>query len=123
AAVDHRDALDPAGKVRRPRDGIGLFAADALDRAELLGRQIFVPAELLEHRIRELGITVLDFRADRIGALGQHVDAVALDSEAGAERTAAVHYVQRGVVEQRGPGVLQLRFAPAGPRQSVVIAL
>ena len=81
------------------------------------GGEILVPAELLEHAERELGIAVLDLGADRIGALGEEVvvhfllDLLAvfhhlalddaLDAEARAERAAAFLHRQIGVVEDR----------------------
>src|SRR5262249_7516592 len=46
--------LNPAGQIDRPRDGVGLLAADLLDRGKLFGREVRVPAELLEHRQGEL---------------------------------------------------------------------
>src|SRR5215813_15571497 len=46
-----------------------------------------------------------------------------LDAEAGAEGAAAIHDMQVGIVEGVGPRVLELRRAPAGPRQAVVVAL
>ena len=35
--------------------------------------EVLVPAELLEHAVGELGIAVLDLRAERVGAFGQQV--------------------------------------------------
>ena len=104
----------------------------ALDDRLLGFGEILVPAELLEHAVGELGIAVLDLGAERVGALGQEVVLarravgqldLALDAEAGAERAAAVHDVQIGVVERVGAGMLELRRAPARPRQAVIVAL
>src|SRR5262249_57826114 len=90
------------------------------------------PAELLEHPIGELGIAVLDLRAERVGALGQKVVLargavgkldLALHAEAGAEGAAAVHHAQIGVVERMGAGMLEFGRAPARPRQAVIVAL
>src|ERR671932_589098 len=50
--------------------------ADELDDLHLLRRQLLVPAELLQHGQRELGIAVLEVRALGVGALGQQVHAV-----------------------------------------------
>src|SRR5262245_20713934 len=66
AAVLHRHPLNAAGQVDRPRDAVGVVAADALDD-RLLGRgEIRVPPELLEHPVSELGVAVLDLRAERV---------------------------------------------------------
>src|SRR5262249_30412817 len=121
-----------AGEVDRPRDRVGVVAADALDDGLLGGGEILVPAELLEHPIGELGIAVLDLPAQRVGALGPKVvlsrRAVrkldrALHAEAGAEGAAAVHHAQIGVVERMGAGMLEFRRAPARPWQAVIVAL
>ena len=69
-----RDPLDAARQVDLP---VGLFAADRVDRLALVVGQVLVPAKLLQHGHGELGIAVLDLRADRIGTLGQQVVAVA----------------------------------------------
>src|SRR5262245_60613567 len=139
AAVLHGDALDAARKIDRPGHRIRVGAADALDGGALGLVKIAVPTELLEHTVGELGITVLDFRAEGIGAFGEQVVARLLlhflavhdglgldhplDAEAGAEGAAAIHDMQVGIVEGVGPRVLELRRAPAGPRQAVVVAL
>ena len=60
------------------------------DGSPLVIGQVAIPAELLEHGHGELGIAVLDLRADRIGAFGQQVVApFPLDAEAGPEAEAA----------------------------------
>src|SRR5262249_46371846 len=112
-----------AGEVERPRDGVRVGAADLLDGRALRFGEVLVPAELLEHPVVELRIAVLDLRTLGIGALRQQSDAVALDTEAGAERAAAVHDVQMRVVEQRRARMFDLGRAPAGPWQSVIVAL
>ena len=113
AAVLERHALDAARQIGRPGHRIGLVAADLLNHGQFVRGQIGVPAELLEHAIGELGIAVLDLGVLRIGALGEQVDAVALDAEARAERAAAVHDVEVRVVEQRRAGMLDLRLSPS----------
>ena len=45
-----RDALDAAREVGLPVDRVELVAADLLDRRALLGGEVGVPAELLQHR-------------------------------------------------------------------------
>jgi hypothetical protein len=110
-------ALNAAREVERPRYGVGIVAADPFDGCPLRVGQVGIPAELLEHAVGELGIAVADIGTDRVGPVGQQRDAVALDTEAGAERPAAVHDVQVGVVERVGAGMLELRGAPARPRQ------
>ena len=111
------DALDAAGQVGRP----GHVTADLLDGGKFVGREFAVPAELLEHAQGELRIAVLDLRILGIG-LGQQRYAVALDAETGAEGAAAVLDALGGVVEQRRARMLDLRLAPARPRQAVVVA-
>ena len=85
----------------------------------------------LSTAVGELGIAVLDLRTERVGAFGQQVDLalravrqrlLALHTEAGAERAAAVHHMQVGVVERVRAGMPQLRRAPARPWQPVVVA-
>ena len=82
AAVLDGDTLDTAGKVGLPVLALG----------ELFLRvgEVVPPAELLQHLGVELGIAVLDFRADAVGALGEQVHAVALHTETGTEIEAAV---------------------------------
>src|ERR1700726_2941868 len=46
----------------------------------------------------------------------------AFDAEPGAERAAAFLHRQTGVVEDRRAGMLELRRAPAWPRQTVILA-
>ena len=72
-AVLDRDTLDSAGKIERPGHGIGIGGIHTLDDFHFLRREILVPTELLEHRQGELRISVLDFGADRIRALGEQV--------------------------------------------------
>ena len=73
AAVLHGHALDAARQIDRPGDTIRIGAADTLDGCALSVGQIRVPAELLEHAVGELRISVLDLGAQRIGAFGEKV--------------------------------------------------
>ena len=73
AAVLHRHALDAAGQIDRPGHGVGIGAADLLDRGLFGLGEIAVPAELLQHAVGELRIAVLDLGVLGIGALGQQV--------------------------------------------------
>ena len=100
----------------------GFAGIHPLDDRHFLRGEILVPAELLEHAERELGISVLDLGADRIGAVGEQADPVALDAETRAERTAAFLHRQIGVVEHGRAGVLEFRRSPARPRQAVNFA-
>jgi hypothetical protein len=63
AAVLDRDPLDAAREIGLPVGGI---AADRLDRGPLVIGEIGIPAQRLEHLHGELGVAVLDLRADRI---------------------------------------------------------
>ncbi len=130
-AMLQRDADDAARQVDRPADAIGIVAADLVDGRQFGLGEILVPAELLEHAVGELGIAVGQLRALAVGALGQQVDvlhrAVRLlllvdHAEAGAERAAAVLGVKVGVVERMRARMLDLRRAPARPRQAVIVA-
>ena len=85
-------------------------------------KQIFPrPAEPFEDAERKLGIAVLDFRVLRIGPVGQKADAITFDSEARAERSATLLYVQVGIVKDRSSRVPELRRSPARPWQTVII--
>src|SRR5882757_2956042 len=117
AAVLDRDTLDTARKIERPGDGIGIGCVYPLDDLHLGSGEILVPAEPLEDAERELRITILDFRAGRVGAFGEQVVMIflfdllsifhdlardhALNPEAGAECPTAFLYRQIGVVEYR----------------------
>ncbi len=122
ATVRNRHPLDAAGEIGRPRDSVGSVAADFLNHREFLRGEIRVPSELLEHGQGELGIAILNFRALRVGAVSEEADPVALDAEARAERAATFLDRQIGVVENRRAGMLELRRAPARPRQAVHFA-
>ena len=133
-----RHALNSAGKVERPGHRVGIGGIDPLDDFHLLRGEVLVPAELFEHGQGELGISVLDFGADRIGALGEEIVVIlpfdllpvlhhlafddAFDTEPGAERAAAFLHRKIGVVEDRRAGMLELRRSPARPRQAVIVA-
>ena len=126
-----RDALDAARQVDRPGHRVRLGRIDLVDHRHLRLGQVLVPAELLEHAEGEFGIAVLDLRILGVGAVGQQADLhgrairpllLALDAEARAEGAAAVHGGEIGVVEQRRARMLDLRRAPARPRQAVVVA-
>ena len=132
AAMLDRHALNPAGKVQRPGHGVGIGRIHALDDFHFLRREIFVPAELFEHAQSELWISVLDFRANRIGTLREKIVVVlpfdllpvlhhlalddALDTEPGAEGAAALLHGKIGVVKDRRARMLELRRSPAWPR-------
>src|SRR6202022_2376814 len=136
-AVLDRHALDAAGKVERPGHGIGIGGIDALDNFHFLRREVLVPTELLEHAEGELRISVLDFRAGGIRALGEQVVVLllfdflpvfhhlaldnAFDTEAGTEGAAAFLHVQVGVVEDRRPRMFEIRRSPAWPRQTIIV--
>ena len=115
-----RNPLDAAGKVGLP---VGLVTGYRFDGFTLIVGQIAIPAKLLEHGHGELGITVLDFRVDRIAALGQEVVPVPLDAEARTEAETAFGHRLRGVVEQRRSGMVHLGSAPARPRQAIEVAV
>src|SRR4051812_1495270 len=66
AAVVDRHALDAAGEVDRPGHGVGVGGVHLLDDRHFLRGEILVPAELLQHPERELGIAVLDVRVLRV---------------------------------------------------------
>src|SRR5205807_9812424 len=93
------DALDAARETERAGDRVRIGAADLLDGATLGLGEILVPAEPLEDPVVELGVSVPELGADRVGALGQQADAFAFDAEAGAERAAAILHMKVGVVE------------------------
>ena len=118
------DTLDAARQVERPAhriDGLLVAAADALDHGAFLGRQVAVPAQMLEHRHVELRISVADFRVDRIAALRQQRLVVAIEPEARPEgRTAVLHRKVR-VVERMGARIADFRRSPARPRKAVVV--
>src|SRR6266478_2487632 len=132
AAMLDRHALNPAGKVQRPGHGVGIGRIHALDDFHFLRREIFVPAELFEHAQSELWVSVLDFRANRIGTLREKIVVVlrfdllpvlhhlalddALDTEPGAEGAAALLHGKIGVVKDRRARMLELRRSPARPR-------
>src|SRR5258708_38407985 len=99
-----RDALEAAREVDRPRHGVDLLRAARYprDRRQFVGGEVSVPSELLQDRHGEFGIAVGDLRALRIGSLREEAYPVPLDAEPGAERAAAVHHMEIGVVEQRG---------------------
>ena len=133
-----RDALDTAGQIERPGNGIGIGCVDPLDDFHLRSSEVLVPAELLEDAECELRITIPDFRAGRVGAFGEQIVMLvlfdllaifhnlaldhALDAEAGAERSATFLHRQTGVVEYRRSRVPEFRRSPAWPRQAVIIA-
>ena len=126
-----RDADDAAGQIDRPADAVGIVAADLVDGGEFGRGEILVPAELLEHAIGELGIAVGELRALAVGAFGQQVDVLHRTvrlllfvdhAETRAERAAAVLGVKVGVVERMRSRMLDLRRAPARPRQAVIVA-
>src|SRR5699024_2770825 len=72
---------------------------------------------------RDLGVAVLDLRADRIAVLGQQILAVVLDALARAEGQAAFGDRRRDVIEDMRPRMPELGIAPAGPGQAVGVAL
>src|ERR1700736_4504012 len=121
-----RHPLNPARQVERPGYGIRTGRVHALDDGQFFGSKILIPPELLEHAQRELGISILDFRADGIGALGEetymHVLFHALDTETRAERAAAFFHRQIRVVKNGCAGMPELRRAPAWPWKTVIIA-
>src|SRR5713226_3867931 len=137
AAVLDRDALDAAGKIERPGNGIGIGCVDPPDDFHLRSSEVLVPAEPLEDAESELGITIPDFRAGRVGAFGEQIFMLflfdllpifhnlaldhALNAEAGAERPTTFLHRQAGVVEYRRSRVPEFRRSPAWPRQTVII--
>ena len=93
--------------------------------------EVLVPAELLEHRERELGIAVLDLRADGVGPFGQEIVRacgtvrkldLTFDAEARAERATTVHHMQVRVVQHGSSRMPQIGRSPAWPRQTVIVA-
>ena len=71
----------------------------------------------------EFGVAGGDVGTQRVRTIfGQQALAFALDAKVGAEVTAAVHDVLRGVVQVGGAGVLEFGRAVAGPGQTEVIA-
>src|SRR6266404_78756 len=122
AAVINRHTLDAAREVDRPGHGVGIGGIYLSDHRHFLRCEIVVPSELLEHAERELGIPILDLGSDRIGAVGEQADAVALHAETRAERAAAFLHRQIGVVKNRGARVFEFRRSPAWPRQAVNFA-
>ena len=132
AAVLDRHALDAAGQVDRPGHRARIGRVDALDRRQFGRGEVLVPAELLQHGVGELRIAVLDLGVLGVVAVAEQADLagravrqllLALQAEAGPERAAALLDREVGVVEQRRAGMLELRRAPARPRQAVVVAL
>ena len=63
-----RDALDAAGKIRRPRHRVDIVGAacDFFDGRQFCGRKILVPAQFLEDTHREFRIAVLNLRTRQI---------------------------------------------------------
>ena len=74
AAVLDRDALDAARQVDRPGHRIRRGRVDLVDHRQLGLGQILVPAELLEHAERELGIAVLDLGVLGVVAVAEQAD-------------------------------------------------
>jgi hypothetical protein len=120
--VIDRHPLNAAREVDGPGHSIGIGRIHLRDDRHFLRSEILVPADLLEHSERELGIAVLDLGSGRIGAVGEQIRPIALDAEARAERATAFLYRRAGVVENRSTGVLEFRRAPARLRQSVNFA-
>ncbi len=78
---------------------------------------------MLQHFVAELGVAVLDLRSRRVRAIGQQALAVALHAKTRAEAQTALCHRLAGVVEHRRARVLEVGIAPAGPWQTVVLAV
>ena len=110
----------------------GLAGLMLLDRRQFGRGEVLVPAELLQHGVGELRIAVLDLGVLGVIAVAEQADLagravrqllLTLQAEARTERAAALLHRKVGVVEDRRSGMLELRRAPARPRQPVVVAL
>ncbi len=115
AAMLQRNALNAAGKIERPRNGVRRSRAYFVDYLHFGGGQIRVPAELFENRKGKLRVTVLDVGILRERTVGQQADLAgrairqllfALKTESRAETATAVHRGKVRIIKQRCPGML-----------------
>ena len=128
--MHQRHALDAARQIERPRHRIGIDRIDSVDRGHFGLGQIRVPAKLLQARQREFRIAVLKSpnpwnksrrqQADLPGRAVRQL-LLTLDAKTRAERAAAVHHMQIGIVEQRRAGMPDFGRAPARPGQAVIV--
>ena len=114
-AVLDRNALNATREVRLPVPAFGLLL--------FVGRQIIPPAKLLEHISAELRIAVLDFTADRKRSVRQQALAIALHTEACTEAQTPFRHRSAGVIQDRRARMFELGRTPAGPRQTVGLAV
>jgi hypothetical protein len=110
-----RAGCRPTGRSPRRRTDIG--AALPLDLRLLLGRQVGVPAEPLQHRIGELGIAVLDLRASTTRSRSaSSVSPLRSRPKRGRKVPPPSFTCEIGVVEDMRAGMAHLAACPSTAR-------
>mmetsp|Transcript_29686 Transcript_29686/g.58842 ORF Transcript_29686/g.58842 Transcript_29686/m.58842 type:complete len:626 (+) Transcript_29686:852-2729(+) len=119
-AMLDRHPLDAARQVGFP---VGLGARNGVNGGAFIRRQITVPTQIHQHLHRKLGISILNFRPNAIDPFGQQVLTVPLHAKARTEGQPPLSHRLGHVIEVRRARVIHLGRAPAGPWQTVVIAI